>query len=102
MRFLFEVEVNLEREEGKFASRDELSAQISEALEEADYGSWTGDEGGTYSGDFEVREAELPPAGQHPVLLTRAERARLVRLVECGMAPSTRRDSLVRRLEPGK
>ena len=49
MKFLFEIEVEVERDEGKFASRDELSAQIQEAIEGADPGSLEGDNGGQYS-----------------------------------------------------
>jgi hypothetical protein len=49
MRFRFVVEVEVERDEGKFASRDDLGAQIGEALEGADIGSLEGENGGSYS-----------------------------------------------------
>jgi hypothetical protein len=42
------VDAEVLRTEGKFASRDELEAQLIEALEEADPGSLEGDEGGQY------------------------------------------------------
>lgn len=48
MRFTFEVTVEVERTEGLFASRDELSEQMSDELENADPGSLDGDEGGQY------------------------------------------------------
>jgi hypothetical protein len=49
MRFVFEVEVEVERDEGKFASRDELAEQIESALTDADPGTLDGDAGGSYS-----------------------------------------------------
>jgi hypothetical protein len=49
MRFRYVVEVEVEREQGLFASRDELGDQLREALESADPGSLTGDNGGEYS-----------------------------------------------------
>lgn len=42
MRFTFLVEVEVERVEGKFASRDEISEALLEALEGADPGSVDG------------------------------------------------------------
>lgn len=48
MRFSYTVEVELERIEGRFASRDELGGQIIEAIESADPGSLDGDAGGSY------------------------------------------------------
>lgn len=50
MRFVFEVAVEVERTEGKFASRDEIGDVILDALESADPGSYEGDEGGQYEG----------------------------------------------------
>lgn len=41
-RFKFVVEVEVERESGKFASRDEMAEQIQDALEGADPGSLYG------------------------------------------------------------
>jgi hypothetical protein len=57
VRFTFLVEVEVERDEGKFASRDELAEQIVGELEGADPGSLEGDEGGSYSvASFDVEE----------------------------------------------
>ncbi len=42
------VTAELERTEGKFASRDELTEKIAEALESADPGSVDTDNGATY------------------------------------------------------
>ncbi|QPE04151.1 hypothetical protein IT882_13215 [Microbacterium schleiferi] len=41
-KFSFTVEVEVERESGKFASRDEMAEQIQEWLEGADEGSVSG------------------------------------------------------------
>jgi hypothetical protein len=49
MRFRFAVEVEVEREEGKFASRDELADELREAIEQADPGSVEGGNGGVYN-----------------------------------------------------
>ena len=49
MKFTYTVEVEVERDEGKFASRDELSEQFLDAIESADPGSVEGDNGGQYS-----------------------------------------------------
>lgn len=48
MRFEYKVTVEVERSEGKFASRDELSEQIREALEQADPQQLDGENGGVY------------------------------------------------------
>ncbi len=48
MEIEFRVIAQVERTEGKFASRDELSEQIAEALESADPSSLSGDNGGEY------------------------------------------------------
>jgi hypothetical protein len=42
VRFTYTVEVEVERVEGKFASRDEVAEQLQEALEGADPGSIDG------------------------------------------------------------
>lgn len=64
MRFVFVVEVEVERDSGPFASKDELADQLVEAIEGADPGSLDGDAGGSYSvSDFRVErdvEAEKP------------------------------------------
>lgn len=39
MRFTFTVDVEVERDSGKFASRDEIAEQIQEAIEGADPGT---------------------------------------------------------------
>lgn len=48
MKFRFQVEIEVERIEGKFATRDELGEQLLEAIESADPGSVEGDNGGQY------------------------------------------------------
>jgi hypothetical protein len=48
MRFSFVVEVEIERLEGKFASRDEMESQLQEAIESANPDSLTGDNEGEY------------------------------------------------------
>jgi hypothetical protein len=48
MRFVFQVEVEMERTEGKFATREEISNEIVEALEGADIQSFTGENDGQY------------------------------------------------------
>lgn len=60
-RFAFLVEVESERDEGQFATRDEMGACVQEALEGADPGSLYGDNGGQYSvTSWEVSEQEQP------------------------------------------
>jgi hypothetical protein len=52
MRFTFTIEVEVERESGKFASRDEIIGEIEQALEDANYGEISGigsDGDSTYS-----------------------------------------------------
>lgn len=49
MDFQFIVSASVERDEGKFASRDELAEQITDAILSADPGSLEGEAGGTYS-----------------------------------------------------
>lgn len=61
MRFTYVIEVEVERVQGKFASRDELSEQIRGELEGADPMTVEGDEGGEYEVvSFEVSEQEQP------------------------------------------
>lgn len=48
MRFNFAIEVEVERTEGKFASKDELQEQIQEWLEQANQGTLEGENGGQY------------------------------------------------------
>lgn len=61
MRFTFTVEIEVERTEGKFAGRDELSEQLLEAISEAQSCSLEGENGGTYEIiDFSVEEEEQP------------------------------------------
>lgn len=58
MRFEFKVTAEVERYEGKFASRADLGDQIREAIEQADPGDLTGEAGGSYSiTDWQVEEA---------------------------------------------
>jgi hypothetical protein len=49
MRWTFTVEIEVARDEGKFASRDELGEQILDAIESADPGNLEGENGGQYS-----------------------------------------------------
>lgn len=49
MQFQFTITVEVQREEGKFASRDDLEGQLREAIESADPGSIEGENGGSYS-----------------------------------------------------
>ena len=57
MKFKFEVEVEVNRVQGKFASRDEIAEQITEALEGADPGQYEGGEGGEYeTASWDVNE----------------------------------------------
>lgn len=61
MKFTFTVEVEVERDEGKFASREELAEQMVAALEGADESTWYGDNDGQYSTtDWTVTEQEQP------------------------------------------
>lgn len=54
--FKFTVEVTLERDQGKFVSRDEMAEQLADAIEQADPGSVDVDES-TYSvSDWTVNE----------------------------------------------
>jgi hypothetical protein len=48
MFFTFQIDVEVERTEGKFASKVEIAERIMEALESADEGTWEGDDGGQY------------------------------------------------------
>jgi hypothetical protein len=48
MHFDFHISVDVERTEGKFASRDEMEEQVREALEGADPGQLDGENGGMY------------------------------------------------------
>jgi hypothetical protein len=59
MRFRFIVDVEVEREEGLFASREDLGEQMREEIEGADPGSLEGENGGTYSTvEWEVSEGD--------------------------------------------
>lgn len=48
MKFEFKITAEVERTEGKFASRDELEEQLVEAIEGADPQQVEGDGGGVY------------------------------------------------------
>lgn len=59
MRFQYTVTVEVERDEGLFASREDLGGQIREEIENAEPGSLEGENGGQYSVvSFEVEEVE--------------------------------------------
>ena len=69
MEFTFTVTVSVERSEGKFATRDEIEAQIQEALEGADPGSYDGENGGTYeTSSWEVNVEEQPKRVRRAVI----------------------------------
>lgn len=55
MKFEFKVRVEVERTQGLFESRESIEEEIIDALEAADYGQWTGANGGEYETvDWEV------------------------------------------------
>jgi hypothetical protein len=59
MRFTFTVEVEISRQQGKFATRDEMADQIREAIEGADPQSLQGESDGEYNVDsWDVQEQE--------------------------------------------
>lgn len=67
MRFTFIVEIEVEREQGKFASRDELSEQLQQALDDANPGDLTGEGEGQYTvTDWGVTEEERPKPTRKP------------------------------------
>jgi hypothetical protein len=80
MRFTFTVEVEVERTEGKFASRDEVAEQITDALDSANPGSVDGigaDGMSTYEvTDWSVEEQPQPKRARRPKLAEAAERSR--------------------------
>jgi hypothetical protein len=49
MRYVLSVTVEVERNEGKFATRDEIGEQIAEAITDADPGELYGENGGQYT-----------------------------------------------------
>jgi hypothetical protein len=58
-RFEFRVDVVFERSEGKFASREELAAVVQEALESANPGTVSAENGGEYeTAEWEVEEIQ--------------------------------------------
>ena len=61
MRLTFTVEVEVERVQGKFASRDEISEQLLEAVEGADPGSVDG-VGADGDSEYEVTSWEVSGA----------------------------------------
>lgn len=57
MRFTYTVSVEVERTMGKFASRDEIGEALADAIEQADPGMISCDDGGEYEVvDFTVEE----------------------------------------------
>jgi hypothetical protein len=67
MRFTFTIEVEVERVEGKFASRDDLGAQILDELESANPGSLTSENDGEYEVvDWSVEEQPQPKRRRKP------------------------------------
>lgn len=59
--FIFKVKVTVERQEGKFASRDEMSEPITEWLENANEGSIDGI-GADGDSTYEVTDWEVETA----------------------------------------
>lgn len=77
----FMVTVSVEREAGPFASREDLIDEIREALEAADYGSWSGGGEGEYgTQEWDVEEHFEP---KRP---TRAQRDAALNLLRSGNA----------------
>ena len=76
MRFAFRVEVELRREQGRFASRGEMADQLVEALEQADPGSLTGENDGEYSVD-DWSVSDISNEGTAPALRRRKVRRRV-------------------------
>ena len=61
MRFEFSVSAEVERSEGKFASRDEIAQVLQEWLENCNEGEITTDNDATYTvDDWAVDEQEQP------------------------------------------
>jgi hypothetical protein len=59
--FRFVINIDVTRETGKFAGRDELETAIQDALDNADPGTISCDEGGEYNIDaWEVSVEPLP------------------------------------------
>lgn len=66
MHFTFTVEVDVERSEGKFASREDIGDQIQQEIESADPGTITGENDGTYDvTSWEVEQQEQARPGRH-------------------------------------
>jgi ABC-type phosphate/phosphonate transport system permease subunit len=63
VRFTYLVEVEVERTEGKFASREEVEEQITDALESADPGSVDGI-GADGDSSYEVTSWDVQPQEQ--------------------------------------
>lgn len=81
MRFTFTVEVEVERQEGKFASRDEVSEAITSALEEAQDNAGLDGLGSDGMSVYEaiawdVSEQPQPKRARRPKLAEAAERSR--------------------------
>ena len=61
MRFTFTVEVEVERSEGRFASRDEIGGQLSEAIESADL--WVPKTCATWADALQIAVGSVPRSG---------------------------------------
>ena len=64
MNFQFLVTVEVSREQGKFASKEDLAEKIRSELESADPSSLTGDNDGEYNVDSWEVEDYVEPAGK--------------------------------------
>jgi len=57
MNIEFRIIVSVSRQRGKFASHDELAQQIADALDQANPGELTGENGGEYTVDeWDIQE----------------------------------------------
>jgi hypothetical protein len=66
VRFAFLVEIEMERQQGKFESRETIGTELAELLE-VDPGSIEGENGGTYDcTSWTVTEQEEPPRPRRP------------------------------------
>jgi len=76
MHFTFVIEVDAERTEGKFASREDIGEQIQSELEGADPSEIEGGDGGRYEiSSWEVSEQEPQPKGMLLVKASDLKRA---------------------------
>lgn len=74
MNFRFVVEVEVNRVTGKFATSEEIEQQIQDALENADPGSYEGENGGEYeTADWSVNAEAAPKLPRKTALIAAAK-----------------------------